>query len=133
MSLLKSLALNQTFDSNSEIVEFIKQLETENIYLRRGHCESISSYNNDRRNQIVLDEKLEFKRIQYTCPHFGTQKSRSVKGLRLNQNVMPNNCPVQIRFVLNSVSEKFEIKTLELKHKYHPVSAEHVKTYARKR
>ncbi len=103
------------------------------MYLRRGDSKSVKSYNNDTRNKEILDEEVEFKTVQYRCPHFGTHSSRSAKGLRLNQHVMPNGCPVQIRFTYDVHVKKFAITKLELVHQNHPVSEAHLKTYARKK
>ena len=133
MSILDSLTKDTTFDSHGDIVTFIKQLEEDFVYLRRGDTKSVKSYNNDPRNKVILDEKVEFKTVQYRCPHFGTHFSRAKKGLRLKQHVMSNGCPVQIRFTYEPDVKKFVITKLELVHQDHPVSEAHLKTYARKK
>nr|CAH0109598.1 unnamed protein product [Daphnia galeata] len=133
MSILDSLTKDTTFDSHGDIVTFIKQLEEDFVYLRRGDTKSVKSYNNDPRNKVILDEKVEFKTVQYRCSHFGTHVSRAKKGLRLKQHVMSNGCPVQIRFTYEPDVKKFVITKLELVHQDHPVSKAHLKTYARKK
>ncbi|KZS05470.1 Uncharacterized protein APZ42_031333, partial [Daphnia magna] len=89
--------------------------------------------NQTYRNKVILDEEVEFKNVQYICPHFGTHTSRAKKGLRLNQHVMANDSPVQIRFTYDPDVKKFVITQLELVHQNHPVSEEHPQTYARKK
>lgn len=84
ISLLDSLTKARTFDTHADIVAFIKQLEEEFIYLRRQETKTVNSYNDDPRNKIKIDEKVEFKYVQYICLHFGTQISRAHKGKRLN-------------------------------------------------
>lgn len=133
MSILSALTKSKTFDSHSEIVDWIEGLEKENVYLRRDRTESIRVYNKNPKNKLKLDLSLGYYRIQYICPHFGCHKSRAKKGLRLNKNVMANGCPVQIQFVYDSDQHKFKITNLNLEHQNHPVSEEHVKTYARKK
>lgn len=44
MSILSALTKSKTFDSHSDIVELIKGLEQENVYLRRDRTESIASF-----------------------------------------------------------------------------------------
>lgn len=133
MSILSALAKGSSFNSHREIVELIKELEMENVYLRRERTELIETYNKNPKNKRKLDVNLEFKREQYICPHFGNHKSRAKTGLRINQHVMPNGCPVQIQFVYDVNEQKFKITNLELTHQNHAVSEEHVKTYARKK
>ncbi|XP_045025115.1 uncharacterized protein LOC123469833 [Daphnia magna] len=136
MSILDSLTEATTFDSHADIVIFIERLFQEGIvYLRRGDTKSVKSYNKDPRNKVIIDEEVEFKSVQYICPHFGTHNSRAKKGRRLNQHVMPNYCPVQIRFSYNPDEsvKKFKITKLELFHHTHPVSEAHLHTYARKK
>lgn len=94
---------------------------------------SVKAFNNDQRNKVKLDDKIEFKSLQFICPHFGTHKSRAKKGLRLNQHVMANDCQVKIQFLYDNALKKFKITKLELEHKNHPVSVGHLKTYARKK
>lgn len=133
ISAVNALAKYKTFDSEEEIVACIKQLEVEeNVCLRRGKCVTVKSFNNDVRNRTKISEKLTYQKFQFIYPHFGIREHRMHKSKLLNQNVMPNNCPVQIQFVFKIDLQKYQITSVELEHKDHPVSEEHIQTYARK-
>lgn len=115
------------------IVACIKQLEVEeNVYRRRGKCVTVKSFNNDVRNRKKISEKWAYQKLQFVCPHYGMREHRMHKFKRLNQNVMPKNFLVQIQFVFKMDVQKYQISSVELEHKHHPVSEEHIKTYARK-
>jgi hypothetical protein len=107
MSILDSLTRTKIFDSHEDIVKFINQLNDENMYLRREKVTSVKAFNNDQCNKLKLDDAIAFKSVQYICPHFGTHKSRAKKGLRLNQHVMANDCPVQIQFLSDDALKEF--------------------------
>ena len=58
ISAVSALAKYKTFDSEEEIVACIKQLEMEeNVYLHRGKCVTVKSFNNDVRNRTKISEK----------------------------------------------------------------------------
>ncbi len=71
MSILDSLNKTKAFDSHIDIVKFIKQLEYEKVYLRREKVRTVKAFNNDQRKKVKLDDEIEFKSVQYICPHFG--------------------------------------------------------------
>jgi hypothetical protein len=135
MSVLSSLSRSRLFCSFEEISLFIKQVEIEDhVYLRRDKpTQSVASYNKDPKNKNKMDEKWQFKRLSYICPHYGEHRSRSKKEQRLDQNVMAQNCPVRIQFQFCPKLEKFIISAMEVTHQNHPVSEQHVTTYARKK
>lgn len=81
-----------------------------------------------------LDPEVEFYRVEYVCPHNNSgSRLRPTLDKRPNQNTMACDCPVRINFVYDKEEGKFVIRKSVLEHKNHPISAEHVKTYARKR
>lgn len=131
MSVLSSLSKNHLFDSVEDILLFIKKVEVEDsVYLRRDKpIQTVVSYNKDIKNKNKIDEKWLFKRLTYVCPHYGIHRDRSKTKDRLNQNVMPQSCPVKVQFTFCSRQEKFYVASLEVVHQNHPVSAEHVSIF----
>lgn len=100
------------------------------MYLRRDKpIQTVVSYNKDIKNKNKIDEKWLFKRLTYVCPHYGIHRDRSKTKDRLNQNVMPQSCPVKVQFTFCSRQEKFYVASLEVVHQNHPVSAEHVSIF----
>lgn len=67
------------------------------------------------------------------CPHAATYKPSVTNGTKLDQNIMANGCTDAINFILKYFIEKFVVTKSVLELKGHSVSAEHVKTYARKK
>ena len=82
---------------------------------------------------IKLDEKWKYYCFSYICPHAEKYKPRPTTGERPDQNVMACGCNAEVKFQFQSKTNKFKITSSVLKHEHHPISAEHKKTYARKK
>lgn len=131
ISAIIALTKYKFLDSKEDILLCIKQLEEEeNVYLRRGKCVTAESFNNDKRNRTKIGK---FQKLHSVCSHFSIRNPRMHQSKRLNQNIMTNNCPVEIQFVFKQDVQKYQVTKVQLQHRDHPVSEEHVKTYARKK
>ncbi|KZS03184.1 Uncharacterized protein APZ42_034156 [Daphnia magna] len=135
MSLSRLMVKGKSFDSHNEILKCIKEIELQDhVYLRRGTCQTVKSYNNRKDVHTKLDPIVEFYRVECVCPHNNSgSRLRPTLDKRPNQNTMACDCPVRINLVYDKEKGKFVIRNSVLEHKNHPISAEHVKTYARKR
>lgn len=131
ISAIIALTKYKFLDSKEDILLCIKQLEEEeNVYLRRGKCVPAESFNNDKRIRTKIGK---FQKLHSVCSHFSIRNPRMHQSKRLNQNIMTNNCPVEIQFVFKQDVQKYQVTKVQLEHRDRPVSEEHVKTYARKK
>lgn len=75
MSLSRLMVKGKSFDSHNEILKCIKEIELQDhVYLRRGTCQTVKSYNN--RKDVSLTLFIFLKMFQNNKSHAtGTHKT----------------------------------------------------------